>query len=264
MEAEQSSGEGLSAVRVETLGGFRVWREDREIPSGSWGREKAIHLFQFLVTYRDQPMHKEEIIDLLWPESDLEIGNRDFKVALNALISALEPERSPRAPSSFIKRNELVYGLNPDRVWIDAEAFEQQIALGNIELAVDRLGAIRYYRNAVELYKGDYLPERRYMDWSSVERERLQTLALGTMSKLAGMLLDENPLESIRLSERVLKLDPVWEEAARVEMKAYLATGNRPLALRAYQRCAEVLQAEYGLEPLPETRALYAEIVKSD
>jgi DNA-binding SARP family transcriptional activator len=43
-------------------------------------------------------------------------------------------------------------------------------------------------------------------------------------------------------------------------MKAYIAKGNRPHAIKAYQKCADVLEEEYGIDPLPETKALLREI----
>lgn len=94
-----------------------------------------------------------------------------------------------------------------------------------------------------------------YDDWATAERERLQTLALGAMGALAGLLLDEQPRESLRLAGRMLAIDPAWEEAYRIEMRAHLAIGNRVQALRAYERCVAALR-ELGLEPLPETQAL--------
>lgn len=248
------------ALRIQTLGGFRVWRDDVEIDSIAWGREKALHLFQFLVTERSRSIHKEQIIDSLWPHLDLETGDRDFKVALNAINQALEPERKPRAEPRFVRRLGLAYGLALEETWVDADAFEAIVTAGNKARPKDAQTAIECYQAAVALYKGDYIPERRYEDWTSAERERLQALALGTMTTLADLSLGHNPLESIRLTQRVLILDPVWEEAYRVQMKAYLAQGNRPLALRTYQQCVEALEREFAIEPLPETQALYEEI----
>ena len=43
-------------------------------------------------------------------------------------------------------------------------------------------------------------------------------------------------------------------------MRAYLATGNRPMALRVYQRCVETLERELGIPPLPQTTELAAAI----
>lgn len=252
------SGPQAAALQIQTLGGFRLWRHGVEIEPAAWGREKALHLFQFLVTARRSAhLHKEQIIDRLWPELNSEEGDRDFKVALHAIFKAIEPERPPRAESRFIQRQGLVYSLNLAESWVDADAFEHLITLGNKTLPDNPLAAIECYQQALALYGGDYLPERRYEDWSSAERERLHLLALGTMTTLASLLVEQSPLESIRLTQHVLAIDPVWEDAYRVQMQAYLAQGNRPLARRTYQACVDMLQRELGVEPLPETQRLY-------
>jgi DNA-binding SARP family transcriptional activator len=252
----------LAPLRIQALGGFRVWRDDFEIAPTAWGREKALHLFQFFVTLRRQISHKEQIVDRLWPELEVEEGDRDFRVALHAIHKTLEPDRKPRVEPRFIRRHGLAYGLNPELTWIDVDAFEDLIATGNRALLENEVeAAICCHQQALALYKGDYLPERRYEDWSSAERERLQVLALGLMTTLADLLLSRNPLESIRLTQRVLAIDPVWENAYRAQMQAYMAQGNRPLAVRTYQQCVAVLQHELGVAPLPETQMLYQQIL---
>lgn len=247
-------------LRVQTLGGFRVWRGETEILTGAWGRQKALHLFQFLITYRRQAFHKEALIHRLWPTVDLETGNRDFKVALNAVNRTLEPERPARTAPLYIQRYDLTYQLTTELIEIDADQFDQSAAAGN-RLAIEApQNAIRHFEQAAALYAGDYLPERRYEDWTALERERLQTLALNTLTQLAKLQLEALPHESIRLCQEILKLDPAWESAYRTQMRAYLLLGNRPQALRTFARCRQVLQAEFGVPPLPETKALLDEI----
>ena len=121
-----------AALHVTTLGGFIVERNGIEIAPTAWGREKAIYLFQYLITNRQKQHHKEQIIAELWPQLDQDAGDRDFKVALNAVNKALEPERTPRSPSRFIQRFDLAYRLNPDQIWIDADEFEVKLAAGNL------------------------------------------------------------------------------------------------------------------------------------
>lgn len=250
----------LAALRIQTLGGFRVWRRDEAIDPGAWGREKAVHLFQFFVTVRRRFLHKEEIIDRLWPELDAETGDRDFRVALNAVLRVTEPERGRRAEPTIIRRQGLAYGLDPEQAWIDADEFEARVASGNRALTEAHARAIGHYQAAAALYVGEYLPDQRYADWTTAERERLHTLALGALTTLASLLVERSPLESLRLTQRVLALEPVWEEAYRVQMRAYLAQGNRAMALRTYDQCVTVLAQEFGVEPLPETRRLHDSI----
>lgn len=262
----QSSAQADAILRVQTLGGFRVWCEGNEIPATAWGREKAIHLFQFFVTMRRQFVHKEQIIDRLWPDIEIEKGDRDFKVALNSLNRALEPTREAREEARFTRRYGLAYGLDFEMVWLDADVFEQLVAVANQDLAspqhkVDH--AVACYAAAVNLYHGDYLPERRYEDWTGAERERLQLLALNTMTTLGELLIERSPLESLRLTQRVLAIDPVWEDAYRIQMRAFAAQRNRPMALKTYEKCVEVLDREFGVEPLPETMELYEKILSN-
>ena len=67
-------------------------------------------------------------------------------------------------------------------------------------------------------------------------------------------------MESIRLAQAALAIDNTWEDAYRIQMKAYLARGNRPQAIKAYMKCEVILEEEYGISPLPETKQLLKEI----
>lgn len=244
---------------MQTLGGFQVWRNEEKVGTKEWGRDKAIQLFQFLLTTRHRnALHKEQIKDRLWQES----GDQNFKVAMHGLNKALEPEKKSRTEARFIIRQGLTYQLNIEEIWIDADAFEEYLMLGNQLLADDPKQAIKAYQEAAQIYQGAYLPNRLYEDWSSDERERLQVLALGTVISLGELLLNENPLESIRLAQRALILDPTWEDAYRLEMNAYLQKGNRPMAIKTYRQCEKVLEREFGIEPLPETQALLKSILQ--
>jgi DNA-binding SARP family transcriptional activator len=81
------------------------------------------------------------------------------------------------------------------------------------------------------------------------------------MTALAELLLREVPQESIRLAQRVLDADPVWEDAWRVLMRAHMARGNRALAVRAWEACVAALDRELGLAPLPETAAVHRRVL---
>lgn len=256
-----SAKRDTAPVVVQTLGGFQVWREGEALPSKAWGRDKTIQLFQFFVTARHRKaLHKEQIMDRLW-EEDGEGGDQTFKVALHGLLKALEPERKSHAEARYVSRQGLTYQLNREDIWIDADAMEAYIALGNQLFVEQPHLAQAAYREAIALYKGVYLPERIYEDWSSDERERLQILALGAIMTLSELLLDDNPMESIRLTQQALLMDTAWEDAYRVQMAAWLKKGNRPMAIKTYQLCEKVLAEEMGVQPLPETKALLKKIM---
>jgi two-component SAPR family response regulator len=246
-----------AVIRIQTLGRFKLWRENEKVGSKQWGRDKTVQLLQYLISNRQRhALHKESIMEHLWEEGD----DRDFKVALHGVNKVLEPNRPARTEPSFVIRQGVSYQLDLDKIWIDVEALEQYIIVGNEALGEDLAVAKTAYKAAIALYQGVFLPNRVFEDWSSEEREKIQILILGAYVILAEILLNENPLESIRLAQCAIAIDKTWEDAYRLQMQAYLIRGNRPQAIKAYQKCADVLEEEYGIDPLPETKKVLQEI----
>ena len=249
-----------ATLQIQLLGHFQIWLDGLPVSSKEWGRDKTVQLFQFFVTARHRKaLHKEQIMDRLWNE-DGDSGDSAFKVALHGVNKILEPNKKSYADAHFITRQGVTYQMNFDDVWVDADALESFIALGNQILNEDPHIAQLAYREAIDLYQGMYLPNRLYEDWSSDERERLQVLALGAIITLAELLVQENPMESIRLAQKVLLIDPAWEDAYRIQMEAYFLKGNRPMAIKTYLQCAKILEEEFDIEPLPETKRLMQKI----
>ena len=261
--AALQAAKASALIQVQTLGNFQVIREGTPISSKEWGRDKTIQLFQFFITTRHRrALHKEQIVDRLWEDIDTKGADQTFKVALHGVNKALEPHRKRRTDPHYIIRQGITYQLNQKDIWIDAAAVEQYIKIGNQALLNQSTIAIKAYRAALDLYEGIYLPNRLYEDWSSEERERLQVLTLGATITLGELLISDNPMESIRLAHQALQIDNAWEDAYRLQMEAYLQKGNRPMAIKTYRQCEQVLDKEFGITPLPATRQLLKKIEK--
>ncbi|MGG1660379.1 BTAD domain-containing putative transcriptional regulator [Brevibacillus sp. NRS-1366] len=248
-------------LRIQTLGKFRVWLGERELSEKAWQRGTAKLLFQLLLTKRQHLLAREEIMNCLWPESDEESAIRDFKVALNALNKALEPDRAARADTFFIQRHSSSYGFNlASGYHIDVEEFEKLVTLGLAE--EDQLQSVVLLEKGLGYYQGDYMPECRYEDWCVEERERLQGLFLRGAERLAKSRLQTNHVEgTIRWCEAILRVDDCWEEAYRLLMIAYFRLNNRAQAIRWYEKCTTKLKEQLGVQPMPATQETYRQIV---
>lgn len=249
-------------LRAQTLGTFRLWRGTREVPHREWQRKKALQLFLLFLTHRGQMLHREQICDMLWPDMNSEDAVRDFKIAYSAMCGVLELERKRHAPSAFVLRKGVRYGLRSEAdLWLDAAEFERLLNKGNRLVNRDADAAITYYRRALALYGGDYLQAYPYYDWCSAEQERLLTLYLRTAERLAQALLVQKAWdEAIQVCQAILARDSCWEEAYRLLMTAYEGQGNRAQALRTYERCLNALCHKWGVEPMPETVQIYETI----
>jgi DNA-binding SARP family transcriptional activator len=250
-------------LRIQMLGNFRVWRGIREVQGREWQREKARQLLQLLLTYRGQWLQREQICSWLWPDSDLDAAERQFKVTLNALNAALEPLRPPRTMPFFVRRQGLAYSFAPSYgCWIDVDEFELRTT-SMVQNDEDFL--LRNSQIAVNLYKGDYLAESLYDSWTLEERERLMARYLATATTLAEKLLERGDVQQpVQLCERVLRRDRCYEEAYQVLMRVYAQSGSRSQALRTYSRCTQALQDELAIDPLPETTDLYERIKRNE
>ena len=246
-------------VIIQTLGNFSVFVENQKVPPKAWKRDKSLQLLQFmLISSRQKALHKEQIIDRLW---DDDMDDQGFKVAMHGIHKVLEPNKISHAEPRYIERNGHTYKLITDSLWVDSYVFESLISIGNRHLNDDPMLAQKAYREALKLHTGTFLPDRIFEDWSADERERLQLMFLNASISLAELLLDINPAESIQLCQQALLADVTWEDAYRLQMAAFFARGNRPMAIKTYQVCEKVLWEEMAIKPLPETKKLYQAIL---
>jgi len=117
--------------------------------------------------------------------------------------------------------------------------------------------AAELYRQAIDLYRGDLLTDC-YDDWCLVERERLRRLYLQALDSLMAFHVKRNELaEAIDVAARILESDPLREEVHRDLIELYVESGQRAAALRQYRLCEQTLKRELGIEPMPETQALF-------
>ncbi|WP_235857540.1 BTAD domain-containing putative transcriptional regulator [Paenibacillus albiflavus] len=251
-------------LRIQTLGQFKVWLGDKELGGKDWQRDKAKEMFQLLLINRRRLVPKDEIIGLLFDSSDDKVANRDFKVALNALHTALEPARLARSNPFFIQRHGSSYGINlAAGLELDLVDFESLIKAGLEEQNAER--ALRYLDKGLSLYTGDFLPDRRFDDWCIEERERLQVLFLRGGERIAKLCVASKTYDTaIHWCERMLEKDPCWEEAYRLLIQCHYELGNRNQAIKWYQRCCRTITAELGIEPMKATTELYKQMMQSD
>lgn len=263
-EFDGAPAEGAAAIepllRIQCLGTFRAWRRGMEVTPRAWKREKARELFLVLLTRRGTPCQKETLMDLLWPDATPAAANRDFRVALHALSEALEPDRARNALAHPLQRRGSAYILETGpTVEIDAEEMQRLVSLGNGQGGHE--ASLGLWKRALDLYHGDYLEEYPYHDWAESERERLRRLFLETGERLAVAALQAGDLAlATDTAHAILERDRCWEEAWRLLMRIHARQGRAFLGIRCYEECCRVLEEELGVEPSPETTALYEAI----
>src|SRR3954466_2370047 len=169
-------------LRLGLLGGFRAERVGVDSAVTGWQRRSAKTLTKLLATTPGHALHREQLVDILWPGVDFDSALNSFGKALHAARRALEPELLPRESSAYLRMRDSMVALETEHVWIDADDFELLA-----ERAL-RHGDVAAYEAALTAYGGDLLPEDRYEDWCAQRRNCLEELHLRLLLGLAEML----------------------------------------------------------------------------
>ncbi len=248
-------------LQVFTLGGFGMVVAGRSVDIGKWKRKQAVTLLKYLITRLDRPVHRDRLLEFLWPGVDEHQGRGRLKVTMYYLRREL---RANNITGDVIKTVGRAYQLRRDAVWVDANAFERLVLQGR-KLQEERKwsDALERYNEAQQLYRGNYLEEETFADWCAEERERLHELCLDMLARTAECHAELGQFaEAVSICRKALVFDPCREDFHYALMEYLVSYGYPELALVQYRRCARVLKQEFDTPPLPKTQRLYQRILK--
>ncbi|MCX6597250.1 MAG: BTAD domain-containing putative transcriptional regulator [Acidobacteria bacterium] len=244
-------------LHITLLDGFSVSVDGVPVPEERWTRRKAKTLIKILALEPSRELHRDQLVERLWPDLEPSLGQNNLHKTLHAARRALEPQLEPGAPSRFLVTLEQRLALRaPAACRVDAVEFEQAAAAALAAAERAQLAA------ALELYRGELLPEDRYEDWAAAARERLAQRYSELLDRL-GQLQEaaQDHGAAIEVWQKAVQVDPCNETAHRGLMHAYAASGRRHLAIAQYRSCVDELRRQLETEPEAATTALYEQIL---
>ena len=239
-----------------TFSGRRSSASAPDRAGADWNRERVRSLLLFLVL--NGASRREQIVDALWPDLDLDAADRNLRVTLTYLQRLLEPDRQRGEAPFFVRQggNALSVAGAP-HLAVDVDMFR---SLADLGADADRRGssaeALDLLTRAVELWRGQCLADVVYEEWAQPHCRELDERFVGVAVRAAELhLASGRTLPARQLARRALAVDG-WSEAAhRVLVAAALAEGDHSSAARALADCDGRL-TELGVEPSDETEML--------
>jgi predicted ATPase/DNA-binding SARP family transcriptional activator len=205
---------------------------------------------------------RESLSALLWPDYD------QVKAFTNLRHILWEIQK--HFGSSWLIANRETIGLQTDaNIWVDVHRFESLLAEAQTQNDVS--GQIPLLIESVKLYRHHFLSgfslknSPTFDEWSLTKADELRhklTEALTMLTEDYCLLGDAE--SALQYARRLVTLDPLNESAHRQLMQVYNQVGQHNAALKQYQTFEQSLRKELGLDPQPETRALYKQIRKGD
>jgi ATP/maltotriose-dependent transcriptional regulator MalT/DNA-binding SARP family transcriptional activator len=252
-------------VRIKTLGGFGVFRDDFPIQDKKWQGNQPKRLLKAIIARGSGSVSKEIIIEDLWPEGRPKAVEKNFKVTLHRLRKALEPKTEKTLGSSYIHLKDKFICLDKERCHVDVDEF---LSLREKGKQKEKEGyikeALSLYEESAKRYKGDFLVEDLYVPWAGVKREELRKKYIELLYRMAE--LQENrgaSKKSTACYKKVVQSDPFAEKAYQRLMTLYSNRGKRSAALKVYEECKKALQTGLDTEPDELTTSLYKKILET-
>lgn len=246
----------LAPLTITNLGTFRVARGHEILPTCR--ARKAISLFRYLLTRDQRSARREELIEMLWPESAPREAAHSLHVAVSILRRYLDA-----GAGSYLLYAAGRYAIDPAATLHDdsraftlaSERAEQLWRAGDFAQAQE------LYVEVITCYRGDYFVDEQDLDWAMAQRERLLTRYLLALERLGQIRMSQGRFDTAaECYQSLLERDEFREDMHCHLIRCYLALGRRSDALRQFQRCARILVQELGLEPMLETQELLQQI----
>jgi DNA-binding SARP family transcriptional activator len=212
-------------------------------------KPRARRALRCLALHAGRAVHREVLIEALWPGGDATRSRRHLHVLISTLRRVLEPGLA-RGESQLIVRDGEAYRLDlPAGAWADVVEFDRAVAQGRSARNEGRDGqAIEWFRHAMDLYAGDLLPEDGPADWVVDERELRRAGFCEAAHGLAELLLSRGEaLSAALVCERAIHADRYTDTLWRTCAAAYEQAGDTAAAERTRRKYRRVL-AELGLD----------------
>ncbi|EFH87010.1 AAA family ATPase [Ktedonobacter racemifer] len=263
---KDAANRNIPLVRIYLLGQCRLERWHSQgweaVSEVTWQQRRVRSLFACMVNQTSRMMGREQLMEALWPELDVDTSANRLNIAVHGLRQVLEPELERPANSQLLRLEHDIFMLaQQGQVWVDADAFEEWLRLAYA--AQDAQSREHLLLQAAQLYNGEFLAEERTLSWAQARRSTLQRKWIGLLLMLSDVYEARSAwLEEIEVLERLIAVDPAHEAAVRRLMHALVCLERPAEAARAYQCLVTKLAKLYGIEPLAETRQLYASVCK--
>lgn len=250
----------MPQLTVHLMGGFRV-ELDGEMVYG-FQSDKGRALLAYLMTEADRPHRRETLAELLWPDRPDTSARASLRQALSCLRRALGDHRTadPATP--------LFLFVTPTDVQFNTHsAYTLDVAeLEAIARSPARQQEVLPAELCSDLLAGFAVPDSEvFQAWLLNKQEYCHRLALDILEEqTADFERRGDYMRAVAAARLQLQMEPWLEEAHRSYMRALALTGRRDEALRQYDICSRVLQAELGVQPAASTQALHAAILSGE
>lgn len=245
---------------VKTFGGLEITNDNVTVNIVELFGKQLVNLLQVLLFHSEKPVQKDELIDILWPES------KNPSSALKFSIFRLRVELNE---IEFFKDKEVIvttrkgYILNPNLDWnidfVELEKAYNQINDGS-ELLDEK--EFKAARKIFRLYQGRFYASPSQLHWILQKQEIFRQMYVKTMMRTSCYLYTQKRYDEMMLMNyQAVLIEPFNEGLHYYYMKGLVATRNYREALKYYDELNDIFLSELGTGLSKRFKQLYDIII---
>lgn len=251
-------------IRIFTLGSLAVYWKGELINEKKWKTRKTKHLLAYLLTQQGRPVAEDVLIEIFWHDFPLKKAKHNLRDTVYLLRRVLEPELKKGSQSRYILYNQGNYRLQMDTsVWCDLNEFTVRFTQGkNFYESEHFEEALVEFQEAEQLYRGDFLEDLLYEEWTFSERARLKEIFIELLLYIWEYYFQREKYEiALNYIRKVLHKEKTHEQGQYALVKTLWKMGKRDEAIKTYHRACSLLKEEFNLPPSQKLVKLYYQIV---
>ena len=245
---------------VKTFGGLEITNDNVTVNIVELFGKQLVNLLQVLLFHSEKPVQKDELIDILWPES---------KNPSSALKFSIFRLRSELNEIDFFKDKEVIvttrngYILNPNLDW-NIDFVELEKAYNQINEGAELLDEkeFKIARKIFRLYQGRFYASPSQLHWILQKQEVFRQMYVKTMMRTSCYLYTQKRYDEMMLMNyQAVLIEPFNEGLHYYYMKGLVATRNYREALKYYDELNDIFLSELGTGLSKRFKQLYDIII---
>lgn len=245
---------------VKTFRGLEITNDNVTVNIVELFGKQLVNLLQVLLFHSEKPVQKDELIDILWPES---------KNPSSALKFSIFRLRSELNEIDFFKDKEVIvttrkgYILNPNLDW-NIDFVELQKAYNQINEGAELLDEkeFKIARKIFRLYQGRFYASPSQLHWILQKQEVFRQMYVKTMMRTSCYLYTQKRYDEMMLMNyQAVLIEPFNEGLHYYYMKGLVATRNYREALKYYDELNDIFLSELGTGLSKRFKQLYDIII---
>ena len=245
-------------LEVKLFGPMFLSVGDAIIPNRTLRRRRTRVLLALLAVNMNCEMSRDKLITMLWPDADYLAGRKNFYTIWSELRRALVLSDGE---CPYLVRHQNGYSMDGRVAKSDVQGFED-VCRAMMFDEVESVDWAEVQRRLEVEYRDDFLPDEVENQFVMNLREDYRSRLIEAMIVASGRLVESQlPEYGMWFARNALLRDPLREDAYRALMLAQERSGQRVAAISTYSRCRSMLRDELGLDPSPETSAVYDRLI---